>query len=95
MVKVTLSKREHEVLAYLAAGFTQQEIGEKLGLSKSTISGYCQRAAAKLGARTYVQAVVRAVQTGQVSTKLDGLLSVRDAVKAEARKADARRRLIK
>lgn len=57
-----LSRREREVLLWSAKGFSAQEIGARLGLSPRTVETHVTTAAAKLGARNKVQAVVRAVQ---------------------------------
>ncbi len=58
----SLSLREAQVLSWFAAGYHTPEVANLMGLSKSTISGYAQRAKVKLGATSLAQAVVKALQ---------------------------------
>jgi DNA-binding NarL/FixJ family response regulator len=50
-----LSKREREVVTNLAAGLSNREIGERLGLSQHTIKNYLLRIFDKLGVSTRVE----------------------------------------
>jgi DNA-binding CsgD family transcriptional regulator len=59
--------REREVLALLAAGATDEQIAEMLGLSPATVQTHVRNAKAKLGARTRAQAVAMALQHGMIS----------------------------
>jgi DNA-binding NarL/FixJ family response regulator len=63
----TLTEREREVLALVAAGHTNEEIAERLHLSPLTAKTHVSRILTKLGARDRVQLVVIAYETGLVS----------------------------
>ena len=54
------SERELEVLAFIAAGESNQEIAAKLYVSPSTVKTHINRLYRKLGARSRTQAVARA-----------------------------------
>jgi DNA-binding NarL/FixJ family response regulator len=56
----TLSTREQEVLALIALGMTNVEIGRELFLSVDTVKTYVRRLYAKLGVRNRAQAALRA-----------------------------------
>jgi DNA-binding NarL/FixJ family response regulator len=62
-----LTDREREVMALVAEGLTNQEIGRRLFMSPATARTHVHRAMAKLGARDRAQLVVLAYQTGLVS----------------------------
>jgi DNA-binding NarL/FixJ family response regulator len=51
----TLSKREAEVVRYLAQGFTNREIAERMNLSQHTIKNYLFRVFDKLGVSSRVE----------------------------------------
>lgn len=55
-----LSTREEEVLALIALGMTNAEIGRELFLSVDTIKTYVRRLYAKLGVKNRAQAALRA-----------------------------------
>jgi DNA-binding NarL/FixJ family response regulator len=55
-----LSNREQEVLALIALGMSNVEIGRELFLSVDTIKTYVRRLYAKLGVRNRAQAALRA-----------------------------------
>jgi DNA-binding CsgD family transcriptional regulator len=61
------TSREREVLALLAAGATDEQIAEMLGLSPATVQTHVRNAKAKLGARTRAQAVAMALQNGMIN----------------------------
>ena len=63
----TLSPRESDCLALLAAGLQTSQIADHLVLSDSTVTEYIYNARKKLGARTRSEAVARAVQYGLIS----------------------------
>jgi DNA-binding NarL/FixJ family response regulator len=44
-----LSRREREVLSYIARGFTHQQTATRMGVSKPTVDTYVVRVRAKLG----------------------------------------------
>lgn len=62
----SLSPRERQVLALLAAGAANKEIAIALGLSVSTVKFHVAAITAKLGARSRVDAVAIAVRAGLV-----------------------------
>jgi LuxR family transcriptional regulator, regulator of acetate metabolism len=57
---VTLTPRELDVLACVAAGSTNSAAAERLGLKPETVKGYLRSAMRKLGAHTRLEAVVAA-----------------------------------
>jgi len=61
-----LTEREREVMALVAEGLTNNEIGERLFVSPLTVKTHVSRAMVKLGARDRIQLVVIAYQSGLV-----------------------------
>ncbi|MBU7597648.1 response regulator transcription factor [Streptomyces sp. P38-E01] len=61
-----LTDREREVMALVAAGLTNEEIGRELLMSQYTAKTHVHRAMTKLGARDRAQLVVFAYETGLV-----------------------------
>ena len=59
-----LTPREHDVLRWLAAGKTDRDIGDILGISPRTVHKHLQRIYEKLGVETRTAAVVRAMSMG-------------------------------
>jgi two-component system response regulator NreC len=57
----SLSEREREVLLWVARGYTNQEISDRLALSVKTVETYRSRATSKLGLKSRA-ALVRYVQ---------------------------------
>jgi DNA-binding NarL/FixJ family response regulator len=62
-----LTDREREVLALLATGLGNEEIGRRLFMSPATARTHISRAMLKLGARDRVQLVVFAYECGLVT----------------------------
>lgn len=62
----TLSEREIQVLALIAEGLTNQEIGERLVLSPTTVKTHVQNILQKLDVSDRTQAAVYAVRCGLV-----------------------------
>jgi DNA-binding NarL/FixJ family response regulator len=61
-----LTEREREVLAQVAGGLSNEEIGQRLFMSPATAKTHVSRTMAKLGARDRAQFVVLAYETGLV-----------------------------
>jgi DNA-binding NarL/FixJ family response regulator len=59
-----LSARETEVLALVARGLTNAEIGRRLYLSEATVKTHLLRASAKLGVSGRTAAVTKAIEIG-------------------------------
>lgn len=60
LFRLSLSRREYDVVRLAAIGRTNPEIAEELGLTRNTVKTYLQTAMHKLGARNRVEAVRRA-----------------------------------
>jgi len=63
-----LSGREAEILSLLARGLTGEEIAQRLVLSPETIRTHVRNAMGKLEARTRTEAVVKALELGEIQT---------------------------
>jgi DNA-binding NarL/FixJ family response regulator len=61
-----LTDREREVMALVAEGLSNDEIGERLFISPATAKTHVSRAMVKLGARDRAQLVVAAYESGLV-----------------------------
>jgi len=61
-----ITQREREVIALVADGLTNDEIGQKLYMSPATVRTHVSRAMTKLGVRDRAQLVVLAYETGLV-----------------------------
>ncbi|MFF4259890.1 response regulator [Streptomyces sp. NPDC001663] len=57
---VELTPRQREILRHVAAGETNREIAEALGLTPNTVKSYWQQVLQKLGARNRVEALLLA-----------------------------------
>jgi DNA-binding CsgD family transcriptional regulator len=61
-----LTAREAEVLTLVAEGLSSAKISERLGISKATVRTHVEHARGRLGASTRAEAVMRALETGQL-----------------------------
>lgn len=61
-----LSARQREILAYAAAGKSETDTGQILGIAGSTVRDHLERVRDVLGVRTKTQAVAVAVQRGWI-----------------------------
>lgn len=64
---IELSRRERQCLSLAARGKDDWAIAQLLGLSQATVHSYIKRLMQRLGVRTRVQAIVWALETGQIS----------------------------
>ncbi len=62
-----LSSREIQVLNYAAEGFSNKQIGLKLGISESTVKYFVSSSMTKLEANDRTHAVVQAIKRGIIS----------------------------
>jgi DNA-binding NarL/FixJ family response regulator len=67
-----LTEREENVLALLAVGLTNNEIGERLYLSLSTVKTHIASVLTKLGLRNRVEAAMWAYESGRVQGERPG-----------------------
>ena len=61
-----LSKRETEILALVADGYSNQEIAEELSIAHNTVKNHLRSILSKLGAKNRAQAAAIAVNRGLV-----------------------------
>ena len=59
-----LTRREQQVLRLLAAGLSNRQIGQRIGIRYSTVRGYVRAVIEKLGAHSELEAVARAHELG-------------------------------
>lgn len=64
----TLSRRELEVLALMAGGYSNLEIASVLGTSEGTVKNHVSNILSKLGVRDRVQAVIKSLEAGLLSS---------------------------
>ena len=68
-----LTEREQEVVGWVAAGLSNEQIAQRLVLSPATVRTHLSRSMAKLQARDRAQLVVFAYQGGlEIPNPLDG-----------------------
>lgn len=63
---VDLSKREIEILKYLAKGIKTSDLADKLFISRTTVNNHIQHILKKLNAHSRLEAVRRAEQAGLI-----------------------------
>lgn len=59
-----LTQREYDVLRHAAAGRTNPEIAEQLGLTRHTVTGYLRNAMRKFNARNRIELITKAAKSG-------------------------------
>jgi DNA-binding NarL/FixJ family response regulator len=64
-----LTPRESEVLGLMAEGSTNEEVADRLFISRNTVRNHVQNILTKLGAHSRLEAVVIATRTGLVRTR--------------------------
>jgi DNA-binding NarL/FixJ family response regulator len=69
LVLEQLTDRELEVLGYVASGYRNREIAERLNVTVKTVEYHLSNILGRLGARSRTEAVVRAWQTGMLGVK--------------------------
>ena len=57
-----LSKRESEVLTYVARGYSDKEVAEALGLTSATVRSYLKTIYSKLHVHSRTQAIIKAAR---------------------------------
>jgi len=57
-----LSKRESEVLSYVARGYSDKEVAEALGLTSATVRSYLKTIYGKLHVHSRTQAIAKAIR---------------------------------
>jgi DNA-binding CsgD family transcriptional regulator len=62
-----LTIREAEVLAWVADGLTNREIGDALGISAETVKTHLRSTLRKLDCRSRAHAVAAAIRTGLIA----------------------------
>jgi DNA-binding NarL/FixJ family response regulator len=61
-----LTVREAEVVGLMAAGYTNREIAQALGVAEGTVKNHVSNVLAKFGVRDRTRAVLKALETGQL-----------------------------
>ena len=62
----SLSDREREVLALMAAGLNMQEIAEKMSINRSTVKYHFENMCTKMGVRTRSEALIVAAKSSLI-----------------------------
>lgn len=69
--QVELSERELDVLMGIAEGLSNQEIGEKLNISISTVKTHTSNLFSKLGVQRRTQAIIKAQNLGVITHSVE------------------------
>jgi len=64
---LALTRREREVLAWVAGGLTNREIGAELGISEHTVKNHLRAIGQRLHTGNRTEAVMRALQAGMLA----------------------------
>ena len=63
-----LTAREAEVVGLMAAGYSNREIAQALGVAEGTVKNHVSNVLAKFGVRDRTRAVLKALETGRLRT---------------------------
>ncbi len=69
-MKNILTEREQNVLFYVAQGFINSEIADKLHISVHTVKAHLEAIYEKFGVKNRVQAVIKAVVLGVIDLNI-------------------------
>ena len=69
-MKNILTERERNVLFYVAQGFINSEIAERLNISVHTVKAHLEAIYEKFGVKNRVQAAMKATALGLIDTSL-------------------------
>lgn len=61
-----LSPRQRQVVHLIAGGYPDREIGEILGITENSVNSHLRAAYAKLGVNNREQAIVAAIESGEI-----------------------------
>jgi len=64
-----LTRREIEVLEYVAEGYTTSQIAARLGIRPATVRTHVEHALGRLGVHTRAEAISKAISTGQLTAR--------------------------
>jgi DNA-binding CsgD family transcriptional regulator len=67
VTRAELTDRERECLLLAAAGLNDREIAKQLGLASSTVHSHIENSMIRFGAHRRIQAIMRAVASGEIS----------------------------
>ncbi len=70
---MSLTRRECQVLDWIAQGKSDWQIGQILSISAKTVNYHVENAKRKLGVATRIQAVVAAIRAGELDAFHEGL----------------------
>lgn len=79
MAGATPTPQQERVLELAAQGFTNNEIGDRLFISESTVRFHVQKLKAKFAARTKTELIAKAIRTGFIAPAGEAGLSHQDA----------------
>jgi DNA-binding NarL/FixJ family response regulator len=79
MSGTTPTPQQERVLELAAQGFTNQEIGERLFISESTVRFHVQKLKAKFQARTKTELIAKAIRTGFIAPAGEADVAARKA----------------
>ena len=65
-MKNVLTPKQTEILAFVAKGFTDEEIGKELNISKPTVKNYLSYVYSTLAARNRTEAACIAIKKGYI-----------------------------